>query len=38
MKQEGIQLVTKTNTMNVSGNENISFQDISTQGNISISR
>jgi hypothetical protein len=38
MKQEGIQLVTKTNTMNVSGNENISFQDISTQGNISITR
>lgn len=38
MKQEGIPLATKTNTMNVSGNENISFQDISTQGNISITR
>lgn len=38
MKQEGIPLATKTNTMNVSGNENISFQDIGTQGNISITR
>lgn len=38
MKQEGIQLVTKTNTMNVSGNDNISFLDIGTQGNISITR
>jgi len=40
MKKEGIPLPMpgKTNTMNVTGNENISFQDISTQGNISITR
>ncbi len=38
MQQEGVQMITKTNTMNVAGNDNISFQDINTQGNISISR
>lgn len=38
MQQEGVQMITKTNTMNVTGNDNISFQDINTQGNISISR
>jgi len=34
--REGVQIVTKTNTMNVSGNNNISLQDINSGGNISI--
>ena len=39
MDKEGIPMpVGKTNTMTVTGNENIAFQDISTQGNISITR
>lgn len=38
MQKEGIPMPSKTNTMNVTGNDNISFQDINTQGNISITR
>lgn len=38
MQKEGIPMATKTNTMNITGNENISLQDINTQGNISISK
>lgn len=34
--REGVQMVTKTNTMNVTGNNNISLQDIDSNGNISI--
>ena len=34
--REGVTIVTKTNTMNVSGNNNISLQDINSGGNISI--
>ncbi len=36
--REGVQMVTKTNTMNVTGNNNISLQDIDSNGNISIGR
>lgn len=36
MQKEGVQMVTKTNTMNVTGNSNISLQDINTQGNITL--
>ncbi len=38
MKQEGMSIIPKTNTMNVTGNDNISFQDVSSQGNINISK
>jgi hypothetical protein len=38
MQQEGMQLITKTNTMTVTGDGNISLQDLSSQGNISIGR
>jgi hypothetical protein len=38
MQKEGIPMATKTNTMSITGNENISLQDINTQGNISISK
>jgi len=34
--REGVSIVTKTNTMNVTGNKNISLQDINSGGNISI--
>lgn len=34
--REGVSIVTKTNTMNVTGNDNISLQDINSGGNISI--
>ena len=34
--REGVSIITKTNTMNVSGNNNISLQDINSGGNISI--
>ncbi|MBE0637073.1 MAG: hypothetical protein IH598_00965 [Bacteroidales bacterium] len=37
MKKENVQMP-KTNTMTITGNENIGFQDITTQGNISITR
>lgn len=36
--REGVSIITKTNTMNVSGNSNISMQDINSGGNISIGR
>lgn len=36
MQREGVKMVTKTNTMNVSGNQNISLQDINSGGNITI--
>mgnify|MGYP001031530899 CR=1 FL=1 len=36
--REGVTMVTKTNTMNVTGNNNISLQDIDSDGNISIGR
>ncbi|TVQ14375.1 MAG: hypothetical protein EA361_07905 [Bacteroidetes bacterium] len=38
MQKEGIPMPSKTNTMNIEGNENIGFQDINTQGNINITR
>jgi len=38
MQKEGIPMPTKTNTMTITGNENIGFQDINTQGNITITR
>lgn len=38
MQQEGVPMVNKTNTMNISGNTNISLQDINTQGNITIGK
>ena len=39
MKQEGVNTVKKTNTMNVTGNGNINFQDINLKGgNISVNR
>lgn len=38
MQKEGIPMPSKTNTMNITGNENIGFQDINTQGNITITR
>jgi hypothetical protein len=38
MKKEGVPMPSKQNTMNITGNENIGFQDITTQGNISITR
>lgn len=34
--REGVTMVTKTNTMNISGNNNISLQDITPGGDISI--
>jgi len=34
--REGVQMVTKTNTMNVTGNNNISLQDLNSSGNITI--
>jgi len=34
--REGVSIITKTNTMNVSGNNNISLQDINSGGNLSI--
>jgi len=34
--REGVSIITKTNTMNVNGNNNISLQDINSGGNISI--
>ncbi len=37
MKKENVQMP-KTNTMTITGNENIGLQDITTQGNISITR
>jgi len=37
MKKENVQMP-KTNTMTITGNENIGFQDITTQGNITITR
>jgi hypothetical protein len=37
MKKENVQMP-KTNTMTITGNENIGFQDINTQGNITITR
>ncbi|MBE0663320.1 MAG: hypothetical protein IH597_12750 [Bacteroidales bacterium] len=36
MQKEGVPLATKTNTINISGNSNIAFQDINTKGNITI--
>lgn len=36
--REGVTIVTKTNTMNVTGDGNISLQDINSGGNISIGR
>ena len=36
--REGVSIITKTNTMNVTGNNNISLQDIDSDGNISIGR
>lgn len=38
MQKEGIPMPSKTNTINITGNENIGFQDINTQGNITITR
>lgn len=38
MQKEGIPMPSKTNTMNITGNENIGFQDINAQGNINITR
>ncbi|NCA84225.1 MAG: hypothetical protein EOM83_01480 [Clostridia bacterium] len=38
MQREGMQLITKTNTMTVTGDSNVSMQDINSQGNISIGR
>jgi hypothetical protein len=35
-KQENVPMPGKTNTMNVTGNSNISLQDINSGGNISI--
>ena len=37
-QKEGVPMVTKTNTMTVTGNENISFQDVNSGGNINITR
>lgn len=34
--REGVSIVTKTNTMNVTGNNNISLQDLNSSGNITI--
>ena len=34
--REGVSIITKTNTMNVTGNNNISMQDINSGGNINI--
>ena len=34
--REGVSIVTKTNTMNVTGNNNISLQDLNSGGNITI--
>ncbi len=34
--KEGVTIVTKTNTMNITGNNNISLQDINSGGNITI--
>jgi hypothetical protein len=38
MQKEGMPLPSKTNTQNITGDNNISFQDINTQGNINITR
>jgi hypothetical protein len=38
MQKEGIPMPSKNNTQNITGNENIGFQDINTQGNITITR
>ncbi len=35
-KQEGVPMVNKTNTQTITGNNNISLQDINSGGNISI--
>ncbi len=37
MEQEGIPVVTKTNTMNISGDGNIGIQDFNASGNVNIS-
>ena len=37
MAKEGINITTKTNTMNVTGDHNISIQDVDSKGNINIS-
>ena len=37
MAKEGISITTKANKMNVTGNQNISIQDVSSNGNINIS-
>jgi hypothetical protein len=34
--REGVTMVTKTNTQNITGNNNISLQDINSGGNITI--
>ncbi len=36
--KEGVSIVTKTNTMNVTGNNNISIQDVSSGGDFTIGR
>ena len=38
MTKEGVTMPTKTNTMNVTGNDNISFQDVASKGNINITK
>lgn len=38
MKKEGVPMPSKTNTMNITGNENLGLQDIISHGNITITR
>ena len=36
--QQGVSMVTKNNTQNITGNNNIALQDIDTNGNITIGK
>lgn len=38
MEKEGVTMPTKTNTQNITGDGNISFQDVNSKGNISITK